>query len=174
MKKTCRTNSILIFLGRPLTLLFLIVPMFAVFFQVKNFEFKPISIFCLLVSLSMLSLGFLCVKYLWRNCWGKLIVKGEYVFLKCIFCKTRRLHFKDIKIARVCKFQKGNAVKNINFYNTGNEYILLSSDNKILESRIDKIKCDRETIKFLLSPKAGKMLNSTLPTPLNNAFSKWK
>ena len=145
--------------------------MFVVIVQIKNFEFDIMSVFCVVMSTIMFILGIWSARWLWPNCWGKLIVEDDCVIWKCLFCKSRKLYFNDIKIARVCKFQNGNIVKNINIYNTNYGYVLLSSDHKIVNKRIDKINCSKETIKFIFSDKLRNMLEKMLPNPYNQVFS---
>ena len=171
MKKVYRTNPILVLSGRTLTGIALIVPIFIVGVQIKNFELNGMWIFCLTVSIVMLILGILTCKWFWKNCWGKLIIKNDCVIWKCYFCKTQKLYFKDIKVAKVCEFIEGNVVKNANVHSTNSKYILLSSDSNIIKKRIDKIDCCKGTIKFMLSVELGSTLNEVLPKPYNQAFS---
>ena len=104
---------------------------------------------------------FLC-KIFWQVSWGKLIITDDKIIWRCLFNKSIVLAIEDVKYAKPCSFTDGNYLKNTDIYQTGFEYVLLSSE-PLPNKRIDRIQSKGKLIKFLLNDELCDDLGKILP-----------
>ena len=163
MKNVFYSHSILIFLGRPLTLFLLLFPLSClawctwIFAEQHDTTFLPVMIG--LAFMEILSI-YVC-KVFWPLCWGKLIVTNDKITWKCLFYKTQIINIDKIQDVIVSSFSDGNYVK-LDLYNSGFKYVIIT-EQTIPNIRVDKIKCKNGTIKFLYSYKLQSVLRCKLP-----------
>lgn len=166
MKKVFYPHTILLVLGRFLTLLFSLLPLCCMIYTIWIFIVQQdVTFLTLTFAIGIPEAGGIWVScYFWRHSWGKLIVTDTAIVWKCLFCKTVKLDISEIKDVSIISFSEGNAVK-LDLYNTGFRYIILSETN-IPYIRADKIKCRPGIIKFAYSDSLRDLLQVKLPRKL--------
>ena len=110
------------------------------------------------------------IRYFWPLCFGTLIFTEDYVMWKCLFFRSVKTPYNELKYVKLVKFDEGNAFRNRDYYNTGFLHLLLSS-SPLPQKRIDKIRCGKGLIKFPFSnKKLRREIYYLLPDPYNRQF----
>ena len=110
------------------------------------------------------------IRYFWPLCFGTLIFTEDYVMWKCLFIRSIKIPYNELKYVKLVKFDEGNAFRNRDYYNTGFLHLLLSS-SPLPQKRIDKIRCGKGLIKFPFSnKKLRREIYYLLPDPHNRQF----
>ena len=91
------------------------------------------------------------LKFLWQQVWGKLIITDREVIWKCIFCKSVRIKYSEIRHMSIRNFGERNYIK-VDLYNTSFNFLLITTCGPI-QKTIDKIKCGKGVIKWQNSYK---------------------
>lgn len=105
----------------------------------------------------------------WQNIFGGLVVTDTYVKWHGLFMIPRKLKFSDIKCMEIRTMGKENAVK-YDVYNTGFRYLLISTD-ALPQKKLNKIRTERNLIKFQVTPKICGQLYECMPTKYRWMFA---
>ena len=176
MKKVFRTHIILVIEGRLLTSLFVITgPLMTLYLLwcILEGDFG-MALLVFITNVFYYWLSIFALRYLWQQCWGKLIITEKYIIWRALFCKPIKITYDELRYVKLESFKDGNVYKNRDYYKTGFLYILLSS-NPLPKMRIDKIYSKNKLIKFpLYNKKLGNTLFTVLPAPYNQYFARYK
>ena len=172
-RRVFRTHYILAIGGRFFLLLLLCFPLFMLYLLVR--DFYSLDMLTIIVSIPFIAgFSFLCMwvsKYLWRQCWGKIKLKSDYMVWSCLFCKPVKIPYNEIKYVSVRSFLQGNALKNVDLYNTGFLHIIIST-GEIPSTQLDKVKSKPGLIKFNFSVKLGMELIARMPEKFTYIIKK--
>ena len=80
-----------------------------------------------------------------------MIITDREVIWKCIFCKSVRIKYSEIRHMSIREFGDRNYIK-VDLYNTGFKFLLITNCGPI-QKPIDKIKCGKGVIKWQNSYK---------------------
>lgn len=168
MRKTLRTHLILVTEGRFFCLFITIGSAFFTYEMTKHaiLDGSEFYVYCIFFWGMDVAVCFL-LRHFWPLCFGKMILAEHYVEWRCIFMRSVRIPYTELKYVTIRSFRDRNAVPDL--YSVGFEYVLLSS-SPIPKQRIDKIRCGNGLIKFQLLDKGGIVLSEYLPAPYNRMF----
>lgn len=179
-RKVIRSHIFLVTEGRLFLILLNIFYPFmtymAIVYCVKYGKEEPISFFYLLIILALNISWWGCAcKFLWWQCFEKLVVTKDYIEWRCLFLRSVRLKFSDIKHIDFRVYDEGNVMYNstqAQAFNITYEFLLLSP-HELPRTRIDKIKSSREKqiIKFRVTRRVCAVLSEMYPEPRNRIFA---
>lgn len=150
MKKVFRPHIILCVGGRIFIFVMISIPLLMLF-MFSKFAFLNGTIDIVLIplvafALALNVLAIWLVKYFWQQIWGKLIITEKEVIWKCIFCRSVRIRYSEIRHMSIQNFGERNYIK-VDMYNTGFKFLLITTCGPISKP-IDKIKCGKGVIKW--------------------------
>ena len=134
--------------GRLFTLLMILCSIVLIIMDVK-FAVNSSTydlVFMFFVTIAFCFICYYINSYLWQLCWGKLIVEDDKVIWRCLFYKSVKIFYSEIKFFCVREFREGNVAY---YKNAGDQFkyvLILSKD--LPKKRLDKIKSGKGLIKF--------------------------
>jgi len=178
-RKVIRSHIILVIEGRLLLTLLICGFAFATYmfakFCVQYGKEEPVWFLYLLLILAMDACQFYVCKFFWWQAFEKLVVTKDYIEWRCLFLRSVRLKFSDIKHIDFRVYDEGNVMYNstqAQAFNITYEFLLLSP-HELPRTRIDKIKSSRENqiIKFRVTRRVCAVLSEMYPEPRNRIFA---
>jgi len=149
MKKVFRPHIILCIGGRLLTLLMLWMPL-TLIVVCTNFALRdssdPKVLSLIIATIILTALAICTLKYIWQQIWVKLIITEREVIWKCIFCRSVRIRYPEIRHMSIQNFGERNYIK-VDLYNTGFKFLLITTCGHI-QKPIDKIRYGKGVIKW--------------------------
>ena len=125
----------------------------------------------IVIAIAFIPLSLWAVYHFWPLCFGELVVTETYVKWRCLFMRSCKLEFSEIKYMEIRAMGKEKVMK-YDVYNSGYEYLLISTEplpNKIIE----KIRTSRKLIKFQVTPRICRQLAEAMPEKYKSMFS-WR
>lgn len=178
-RKVIRSHIILVVEGRLLLILLICGFAFATYmfakFCVQYGKDEPVLFLYLLLILAMDVCQFYVCKIFWWQCFEKLVVTKDYIEWRCLFLRSVKLKFSDIKHIDFRVYDEGNVMYNstqAQAFNITYEFLLLSP-HELPRTRIHKIKSSRkeEIIKFRVTRRLCAVLSEMYPEPCNRIFA---
>lgn len=129
----------------------------------------------------ILPLSYWYLYHFWPLFFGELVITDTYIKWRCLFMRSCKLEFSEIKYMEIRAMGAENVVKDI--YNTGHEYLLISTE-PLPDKILDKIRTSRKRrlIKFQMTPRIYRQLAEAMPEKYKSMFRyramrsgiKWK
>ncbi len=114
----------------------------------------PVFAICALIVMTAMLIMFLFVvnPYLWPIAWGKIIVTPTHVIWRCLFYKSVKIAFADVKIITTRTFLE-NYARNVK---VEPEFLFITDGQPVPYKRIDKVKTRPGFIKFFYDAELEK------------------
>ncbi len=112
----------------------------------------PVFAICALIVMTAMLIMFLFVvnPYLWPIAWGKIIVTPTHVIWRCLFYKSVKIAWTDVKLIYTRTFLE-NVVKGAE-----PEFLFITDGQPVPYKRIDKVKTRPGFIKFFYDAELEK------------------
>ena len=174
MKRIYRPHPVLCFSGSIFSFLIIFGPLVMVtaFLYFIFREGADVSyLMCLFFGVALEILAVYLMYQMGQLIWGKIVLTETEIVWKCIFCRSVKIKYSNIKILCFKNFNDRNVVR-VDLYNTGFRYLLIS-EGCLPQLPIYKIRCGKGIIKWQCSEKFLRDFKNKLPAQLKNRLNQY-